>query len=430
MDQLDGAILSINTRPRMDDPARAFLCLASTQSTTDLTGSCDPQKRMSDTQNLATATAPGASSEAKQEASWSRVTGSASGAAQNLSKDMLAADLAQRSRARKSAATAAQPKTGDQPKPTQSQESAEAPTETLEAATDNSQATSLPASADESEVESNAATEGAAENGEVGDGASEDQETAKESKAIRDMRKRIAKLTARNKDLEAKLNAPATKTPDAATQQGSSELSAIDEQIAIHEAHLSWFDQNPEGGTYKDADGRVVAEVPPERIPLLRRQTERRIAELQGSRAAKQERLEAEAKAERQRQDAEAIQAFPWLNDAEAPEFQEAQELLATLPMTAVRSLEALPNARKLLAYAVLGKRSVASAAKPASSQRPTPPKVFSAAASAAPRSNPGDAVRRELAEAEAAYEKSGRQTDYTRVLKLQRQIARSQSKP
>jgi hypothetical protein len=379
-----------------------------------------------------TATSAAAQAATEGDAAWSRVTGAAAGRAENQSGMTLAAELAKQARARRAGATAGQQKpTGTKPQSTPAP-STSAPAVDDEPGSDATQAASTP---DQSEVESGA-HEASAEHAEPtetpegdveADPEAAEETKGKEPKAVRDLQKRVAKLTAQKKALEARL---AQSSPEAAPVAQPvvvqhPELQALDAQIADYEAHVRWFDENPEGGAYKDDQGRVIAEIAPERVALLLRQTERKLAEMKGTRSAKVERLSAEAKAQQQRFDAEAIKAYPWLQNPEAPEFSEAQEVLAELPAAAVAALQSHPKARMMLGWLVTGRR--ASTKPPAvPAPRAVPPKVVGGATSAAPRTSPQDNLKRDLAEAEAAYEKSGRSIDHTRVLKLRRQLSRA----
>lgn len=338
----------------------------------------------------------------------------------------LAAELAKAARARREAGTAGKATTpGTGAKPDQETQTAEASAAAKAPGSDDTNAALTP----ETDVEAQPAETGEAS---TADADAETEPTKpEEPKAVREMRKRIDKLTAKIKALEAEKARVAEPPPmplDDAPEVHP-ELAELDSKIATYETHLAWFDQNPEGGAYKDERGNEIAHVAPERVANLRRQTERALAELQGKRAARVERIETERRAERQRIDAEVVQQFPWLANPEAPEFVEAQGLLSVLPRRTVASLESLPNARQLLAWAVTGKLAMASKAQrptPAPSTRPVPPKVLAPAATSAPRQGPSDSIRREYNEAKAAFEKSGREKDQKRMLQLERALKRA----
>jgi hypothetical protein len=383
-----------------------------------------------------TTQAPEASAQATppESAGWLRASGAPAGPAQNLSSATLAADLANRARARRAAGSAGKsPTPGAKAQPTP-EPKATAPAADADPGSDDTNAASTPETEAGLEAETEETTtpaDAAADPAEAGEVEAEADAEAKPElpKAVREMQKRIAKLTAQNKALKAQLGTQpkqGQETPTAVEPEGHPELRDLDQQIATYEQHLAWFDENPEGGVYKDASGRELATVAPERVALLRRQTERALAEAQGKRGVRVERLTEAAKAERARHDAEALKSYPWLANPEAPEFAEAQQILAEMPRSAVAALEAHPQARKLLAWAVTGRRVAAKAAPaPAAQPRPVPPKVMASASSAAPRATPEVSAKRELAEAEAAYEKSGRQQDFQRVQKLRRALKR-----
>lgn len=261
----------------------------------------------------------------------------------------------------------------------------------------------------------------------------EAEEPERQSKAVRSLQKRVDKLTAKLKAYEARFGngtdgdgepAPAAE-PAPAGSGNHPDLAAIDSEVANYESHLRWFDENPDGGDYRNARGEVVATVPPERVATLRRAAERKITELTARRAARSERLETEQSQQARVYDAQALQRYPWLNDPEAPEHQQAQGVLAELPAQVVNGLRFHPKARLLLGALVEGMKAL-QPPKPKPAPRPTPPKVMGAPSSAAPRMSPNDALRTQLAEAEAAFEKSGSTSDHKRVITLRRQMRRA----
>ena len=89
--------------------------------------------------------------------------------------------------------------------------------------------------------------------------------------------------------------------------------------------------------------------------------------------------------------------------------------LLIAAPFAALAALKAPPPAPEPTAQAKRKPRKKPKA-KPAS----VPPKVPMPAGTAAPRGNP---LEKQLAEAEAAFEKSGSYLDGQRVLKLKREL-------
>lgn len=261
----------------------------------------------------------------------------------------------------------------------------------------------------------------------------EAEEPERQSKAVRSLQKRVDKLTAKLKAYEARFGngtdgdgEPAPAAEPAPVGSGNHpDLAAIDSEVANYESHLRWFDEHPDGGEYRNARGEVVATVPPERVPTLRRAAERKITELTARRAARSERLEAEQLQQARVYDAQALQRYPWLNDPETPEHQQAQGVLAELPAQVVNSLRSHPKARLLLGALVEGMKTL-QPPKPKPAPRSTPPKVMGAPSSAAPRMSPNDALRTQLAEAEAAFEKSGSTSDHKRVITLRRQMRRA----
>ncbi len=276
------------------------------------------------------------------------------------------------------------------------------------------------------------AQEDAGESAEAAEPTEDADDEGKPSKAVRSLQKRIDKLTARNKAYEAKFGpidgdtahavAPA---PAAGQVEGHPDLAAIDSELSIYEGHLRWLDEHPEGGEYLTRGGEVLANVPPEKVATMRRAAERKVSELTARRAARAERIEAGMAQQAREFDAQAVERYPWLNNPEAPEHQQAVGVLNELPAPVVAGLRAHPKARLYLGALVEGMK-VLQARKAAPAPRPTPPKVMGAPATAAPRVSPQDGLRKELAEAEAAFEKSGRSTDHKRVLTLRRQLRRA----
>ncbi len=260
-----------------------------------------------------------------------------------------------------------------------------------------------------------------------------DEQPERPSKAVRSLQKRVDKLTAKLKAYEARFGAegdgdgePAPAPDPSPGWSGSHpDLAAIDSEVATFESHLRWFDANPDGGEYRNARGEVVVVVPPERVPAMRRAAERKITELTARRAARAERIEADQRQQAQTYDAQALQRYPWLNDPEAPEHHQAQGVLAELPAAVVSGLRSHPKARLLLGALVEGMKTL-QPPKPKPAPRPTPPKVMGSPSSAAPRMSANDGLRTQLAEAEAAFEKSGSTTDHKRVITLRRQLRRA----
>lgn len=352
----------------------------------------------------------------------------------NLTANALAAKLAQAARARRAASATATPATpSTKTQPTGGTEG-DAPASEDPAESESAHATSVPddGTGAETPEESAEAVEADADTTEE----ARDTDSKEVPKGIRALQKRVDKLTAEKRQLEERLKGLTQQAPQETTTPGPVEvpevIQKLDEKIANFEAHLAWFDEHPEGGTYTDERGVAVATVAEDQVKALRRQTERALAEMRGQRAAKLERITEEREAQRRQLDAEAVQQFPWLTNPETPQFVAAQRILETLPQRAVATLNEIPGARRLLAYAVEGQLAVEAAAKaakaglkPGASARPVPPKAFAPAATAAPKSSPQESLKRQLAEAEAAYANSGRGTDFSRVLKLKDQLRR-----
>lgn len=251
-----------------------------------------------------------------------------------------------------------------------------------------------------------------------------------ESKGLKALQKRVDKLTARLRRYEEQYgpmegqpsDATPKPTPVAAHPSEHPDIAQLDREMAEYQSHLDWMDANPDGGEYRDHQNRLLGRVDPEKIPAMKREAERRIAELTARRAYRVEQVTAQAQQAMRQADQEAVQRYPWLSNPEAPEHQHAQQILAELPRSVVTALSAVPKARLLLGALVEGLKPKAQP-KAAAATRPVPPKVMAPAASAAPVASPASRLQADLAEAEAAFKESGSVEDQKRVLKIKRQI-------
>lgn len=325
--------------------------------------------------------------------------------------------------------TTAPPKPGPAPEP-----AAAAPATAQAQGTDNSNSTSAPETPDAEGTPTDpaASVQSLAEATEEGDSETADQDgetPPAEAKGVKSLQKRVDKLTARLKRYEeqfGKLDGQAPTAPEPAATPASPtehpDITRLDREMAEYQAHIDWMDANPEGGEYRDAQGRLLGRIDPDKIPAMKREAERRVAELTARRAYRMEQVTDEARRQTAQADQEAVSRYPWLNDPESAEHQQAQALLSELPRNVVKELGSLPKARLLLGALVEGMKAT-KAPKAAPAPRPVPPKVMAPAASAAPVSSPLNRLQTQLAEAEAEFEKSGSVKDQQRVLKLRRQI-------
>lgn len=340
----------------------------------------------------------------------------AGGEVDNQSVDSLAAELSRSRRARRAPASA-KPTGEPKPEPQADATEGETPEPKSEDATDETSATSEPD--DDSEDQ---------------DDASEDEQD--KPKAVRELQRRIDKKTAaiKAKDeeilrLRAEVDqlkqappkpAPASDKPFA----GHADVVDIDTEAEQLQEHLDWLDANPDGGKY-EVDGKVIYEdVPADKVPRLQRRIERRLAELSALRATKVDGLRAQHAKAMDDGWKSAIQTYPWLNDPKSPQHAEAVKIVKGLPPAVAEVLGSFPEGRMFLGDVVaarLARASNPAGAKPAA--RPTPPRTLGAAASAAPSRDPQAGLRRQLADAEAALEKSGSMNDLKRVESLKRQL-------
>jgi hypothetical protein len=371
---------------------------------------------------------------------------------ENQTRAGLRAELTASRRARRGQATVAQPKAGV-PAETRSPASGQptaAPAEgQATAGTDNSNAAPAPTQgATEAETLQNLATEGTEttdaaatatptttdarellEDPEALEALSEEQIKAIKDASIRKLVRRNKRLTAQFREAEAQL---AKRQDRPEPQENGSEavgsgldshpgIRQLDQQIAQVDRILAWAEAHPDGGDYQDASGKSLGQYTAEQVSQLARNAQREVRRLEGSRAAKVERLAEEDGQVRAQAVTEARQAFPWYADKTSDEYTQASEILAEAPY--LRQHPAWPTwlgdaieGRK----ARLAKAASATALKPPA--RPIPPRVPPPAGSAVPK---GDPTAKALAEAEAAFERTGKTDDLKRVQSLKRQMSR-----
>jgi hypothetical protein len=116
---------------------------------------------------------------------------------------------------------------------------------------------------------------------------------------------------------------------------------------------------------------------------------------------------------------------YPFLNQPDTPEFQQAVEYLQSLPRGVVQVLQQMPDNRLLLGDLLFGRQArLAKAGKPAAPKpaaRPTPQPGRVAAA--APRVQP---ERKAVEQSRTKFESSGRMQDFREVLANRRRAART----
>lgn len=380
---------------------------------------------------------------AEQGAAAAAVAGGGGG---NLSGVELAAVFAKRRKAsRATPAPASEPGATTQPDPASA---AAAPAGGGDGSPDETNAASTPAETGEKAgtvraAENDAPEEPAADSGagaepeggtepEAAEAAEEPEET--EPKGVREMRKRIDALTARLRqaeaerdELKAKVSEPKAE-PEAALPAGAfahdPELRQVSAEIEKWRRAEAWAARNPDGGEI-EVDGKVVS-VSAEQAEALRGEAAERLADLRALKAVRERELRKQDAEDRARSEAVLKERFPWANDPKS----EGSQLMAAVAAR-VPGVTALPGWRLWLAYAFEGlkadqARQAAGNGKGAggggAAQAPAkaPPKVAVPAGAAGSRVDP---LRKQLAEAEAAFEKSGSNADFARVQKLRRAV-------
>jgi len=365
---------------------------------------------------------------AEQGAAAAAVAGGGGG---NLSGVELAAVFAKRRKAsRATPAPASEPGATTQPDPASA---AAAPAGGGDGSPDETNAASTPAETGEKAGTVRAAENDAPEEPAAESGAAEEPEET-EPKGVREMRKRIDALTARLRqaeaerdELKAKVSEPKAE-PEAALPAGAfahdPELRQVSAEIEKWRRAEAWAARNPDGGEI-EVDGKVVS-VSAEQAEALRGEAAERLADLRALKAVRERELRKQDAEDRARSEAVLKERFPWANDPKS----EGSQLMAAVAAR-VPGVTALPGWRLWLAYAFEGlkadqARQAAGNGKGAggggAAQAPAkaPPKVAVPAGAAGSRVDP---LRKQLAEAEAAFEKSGSNADFARVQKLRRAV-------
>jgi hypothetical protein len=274
-----------------------------------------------------------------------------------------------------------------------------------------------------------------------GDTAETDTEAPEEMpKAIRQMQKRIDKITARNKALESELtqlkegkpseeaNNPPAVTDDGDMAASHPEVAKLDRRLAELRTHLAWVDANESGGPFEFRNkqtGKVeTREFTADEVRSMRRNIEMTMMEVNGKRSVLADRVTEELTRQKQQLDANFGKRFGWSEDSEAPEAQLLSEFESKVRASAPGVLR-LPGFKTVMAYAVegiLADHRKANAPVTPASKRPIPPRV------AVP--NPGGKVQpatldADLAKAEADFRKSPSEETHARLLNARRQARR-----
>lgn len=301
--------------------------------------------------------------------------------------------------------------------------------------TDAQDETSLESAAAKPEAEG--ATEGeakpkGAEDDEEGDAAAEGDDP---SKAIRKMQKRIDKLTAKWKEAEERAeNAervaaeppkPAAQSqarqPDPLDQQFARDRDVLDMdgQLAGLDNFMAWASENPDGGEFTE-NGKSY-QLSGDELKQYRLQSERNARRLESRREARLESLRTQFHNERLKNHDAAVKLYPWIEQKESAEFQEAVSLLRANP-----TLMHKPDFELTVARMVAGERlerealrkSKPGAVKPKPAVNTIPTPVVTRTLNATPKV---DATRKSADAAEQKFQQSGRVEDLTTLLAQRR---------
>lgn len=242
------------------------------------------------------------------------------------------------------------------------------------------------------------------------------------------VQRRIDKLTAKmrqaererdeaREQLEELQRTPAAAKPAPASADAFAadpEVKALAAKIQDLRIEDRWLRDNPAGGDITNAKGEVLLSVTAEQARARAEQVADELSDLRAARSLRVRELD-RAHQEAVRQSQTVLEKrFAWVKE----EGNENAELLRSLEQR-VPELNRLPGWRLLAAYGIEALRAEQAKGRPPARPAATPPRVAVPASAAAPRVN-GSA--RKLAEAESAYEASGRATDLKRVLALRRE--------
>ena len=247
-------------------------------------------------------------------------------------------------------------------------------------------------------------------------------------KGIKGLQKRVQVLTAKLREAERARDdlksspaaAPAQPTSPSNDFTHDPEYRELTVQIDKWKGMQRWARENPSGGEVMDGE-KVIASLSGEQADLLNQQAVDTLDDLRAMRAARQrEVMNADARL-RAQNDTAFTERFPWAQDALDQRSEFIKSLEAMVP-----EIKRMPGWKLYAGHAVEGFLQAAGKARPQSTATSgRPPRVAVPGGSAAPRVDP---VAKQLAEAEAVFDASGKQADYNRVATLKRQMARTRN--
>ncbi len=302
-------------------------------------------------------------------------TKTATDATEAASGNITLAELGKRmatGRSKKSATPSASTKaTGDPaPNATSAASSEQADADEAKTVLSTSESDDSNALATEAQSEGNdepAATE--AEEAEAADGGEEAE------KPVRDLQKRVGKLTAqRNEAREALAELKAevqqlkeqlnqAKPPETQAHPGDAgfgrdrTVQDIDTTLQGVEGFLQWAEANPEGGAFDEGDKHY--QLTGDEVRAYRRKCENDRIRLNARKEARLETLRLDFDAKRAAAHEEAVRLYPWVTQKSSPEFQDALLVIQQNPSVLER-----PDFELLVARQVTGQRLERESAK------------------------------------------------------------------
>lgn len=361
--------------------------------------------------------------------------------AENVSGADLRAELSAARKARASRASAPQTKPQGKPAPRESATAAETPPAPEAGSTDEPNATSTstpsedqatPGIAELADAKPDAVTpETKAETPDFDPEALEDlteEQIAKIANAdVRKLLRRNRRLAGKLKALESAQTQQAPKEPEAKQPEWRAgdrdplashpQITQLTARIDELDRYVTWAQDNPDGGEYTDDQGKAYA-FTREQVRNILNKGQREIVRLETERGLKRRELQGEIDRIQTKSMEEASTAYPWLKDPASDEYAIASQLVQSAPY-----IRQHPEWPVWLADAVEGRKARLARAQAAANPpkpRPTPPKVPAPAGSAAPRVDP---MQKALADAEAAFEKSGSTKDLQKVESIKRKL-------
>lgn len=236
--------------------------------------------------------------------------------------------------------------------------------------------------------------------------------------------KRVAKFTAKQKELEDRLAAAekraeeSTAKLDEARRDGKPtkawnfQEQQLQQQLGHKREVLRWAEENPDGATLTDAKGNEVS-YSPEQMRAIKLSALEDLGDLRGQLRDHQQSL-ASAQAH---WNGEALKAYPALKDPNSEESKNIELILEKLPW-----LREVPDARMSLADMLAGRAARLKKASGAPAA-PTKPTRVPAAASAAPSRSAEAGPSQEVKQANDTFFQTGRTTDLARRFAAERKV-------